>query len=205
MKNKKLSLVSIILLFSFFVSLAQGPRGPRGPRGGIDKGPEKTGIASALNGFQFRSIGPAFMSGRISDIAIDPNNENIWYVAVASGGAWKTENAGTTWQPLTDSQPFFATGCVTIDPNNSASIWLGTGENVGGRHVGYGDGIYRSMDGGKTWKNFGLKETEHISKIIVHPDNSNIILVAAQGPLWRKGEQRGLYYSDNGGKKWKRF
>ena len=142
MKNKKLYLVSLVLLFSFFVSLAQGPRGPRGQRGPMNNADGKTGVASALSGFQFRSIGPAFMSGRISDIAIDQNNENVWYVAVASGGAWKTENAGTTWRPLTDNQPFFATGCVTIDPNNSASIWLGTGENVAGRHIGVGHGIY---------------------------------------------------------------
>ena len=203
MKNKKLYLVSLVLLFSFFVSLAQGPRGPRGPRGPMNNADGKTGVASALSGFQFRSIGPAFMSGRISDIAIDPNNENVWYVAVASGGAWKTENAGTTWQPLTDSQPFFATGCVTIDPNNSASIWLGTGENVGGRHIGVGHGIYHSMDGGKSWKDMGLKKSEHISKIIVHPDNSNVIWVASQGPLWSPGGDRGLYKSTDGGKTWR--
>ena len=199
-------MVSIVLLFSYFVSVAQGPRGPRGPEGPegqFDKNQEKSGIASALSGFQFRSIGPAFMSGRISDIAIDPENENVWYVAVASGGTWKTENAGTTWRPLTDSQPFFATGCVTIDPNNSASIWLGTGENVAGRHIGIGHGIYHSMDGGKSWKDMGLKKSEHISKIIVHPDNSSVIWVASQGPQWSSGGERGLYKSVNGGKTWK--
>ena len=197
MKNLKLYMVSIVLLVSYFMSLAQGPRGA------MDKKQEKSGIASALSGFQFRSIGPAFMSGRISDIAIDPENENIWYVAVASGGTWKTENAGTTWRPLTDSQPFFVTGCITIDPNNSASIWLGTGENVAGRHIGIGHGIYHSMDGGKSWKDMGLKKSEHISKIIVHPDNSSVIWVASQGPQWSSGGDRGLYKSVNGGKTWK--
>ena len=199
-------MVSFVLLFSYFLSVAQGPRGPRGPGGpggSYDNNQEKTGVASALGGFQFRSIGPAFMSGRISDIAIDPENENVWYVAVSSGGTWKTDNAGTTWRPLTDNQPFFATGCVTIDPNNSASIWLGTGENVGGRHIGIGHGIYHSMDGGKSWKDMGLKKSEHISKIIVHPDNSNVIWVASQGPLWSSGGERGLYKSVNGGKTWK--
>jgi len=147
MKNLKLYFVSLIIFFSYFSTMGQGK--------GDDK--QKSPIDTALNGFQFRSIGPAFMSGRISDIAIDPNNENIWYVAVSSGGTWKTENAGTTWQPLTDNQPFFATGCITIDPNNSASIWLGTGENVGGRHIGIGHGIYHSLDGGKSWKDMGLK------------------------------------------------
>ena len=131
MKNFKLYLVSLVIFFSYFSTMGQGK--------GDNK--QKSPIDTALNGFQFRSVGPAFMSGRISDIAIDPNNENIWYVAVSSGGTWKTENAGTTWQPLTDNQPFFATGCITIDPNNSASIWLGTGENVAGRHIGIGHGI----------------------------------------------------------------
>ncbi len=159
-------------------------------------------IKSVLNGFKFRSIGPAFMSGRIADLAIDPTNENVWYAAVGSGGVWKTTNAGTTWQPLTENQPFYSTGCITIDPNNNASIWLGTGENVGGRHVGIGHGIYHSSDGGKTWSDKGLKNSEHISKIIVHPKNQNIIWAAAQGPLWSKGGERGLYKSMDGGKTW---
>ena len=193
MKNLKLHLVSLVILFSYFSVMGQGK--------GDNK--QKSPIDTALNGFQFRSIGPAFMSGRISDIAIDPNNENIWYVAVSSGGTWKTENAGTTWQPLTDNQPFFATGCITIDPNNSASIWLGTGENVAGRHIGIGHGIYHSLDGGKSWKDMGLKKSEHLSKIIIHPDNSDIIWVASQGPLWSSGGERGLFKSTDGGKTWK--
>jgi len=167
-----------------------------------DTNSKKSKISTAINGFSFRSIGPAFMSGRISDIAIDPNNENIWYVAVSSGGAWKTENAGTTWTPLTDNQPFFSTGCITIDPNNSSSIWLGTGENVGGRHIGIGHGIYHSLDGGKSWNDMGLKKSEHISKIIIHPNDSNIIWVASQGPLWSSGGERGLFKSTDGGKTW---
>ena len=112
---------------------------------------EVTGLKSVLNGFSFRSIGPAFMSGSIADIAIDPTNENIWYVAVGSGGTWKTMNAGTTWTPLTDEESFYSTGCITLDPSNSSVVWLGTGENVGGRHVGIGHGIYRSTDGGSSW------------------------------------------------------
>ena len=146
----------------------------------------------SLTDFNFRNIGPAFLSGRIADIAIDSKNENIWYVAVGSGGVWKTLNSGTTWIPLFDDENSYSTGCVTIDPNNSATIWVGTGENVGGRHVAYGDGIYKSDNGGKSWTNMGLKKTEHISKIIVHPENSNIVWVAAQGPLWKKGSKRCL-------------
>ena len=151
-----------------------------------------------LKGIHFRNIGPALMSGRISDIAIDPEHHQIWYVAAASAGVWKTENAGTTWQPIFDQQKVFSTGCITIDPNNSHRIWVGTGENVGGRHMSFGDGVYVSNDDGKTWQNMGLKKSEHISEIIVHPKNSDIIWVAAQGPLWSKSGQRGLYKSING-------
>ncbi len=186
-------------LFSFFVltvfnSFSQNKK----------KSKSKTYKHVSLNDFNFRNVGPAFLSGRIADIAIDSNNENIWYVAVGSGGVWKTLNSGTTWTPLFDYENSYSTGCVTIDPNNSATIWVGTGENVGGRHVAYGDGIYKSDNGGKNWKNMGLKKTEHISKIIVHPENSNIVWVAAQGPLWKKGGQRGVYKTIDGGKNWKK-
>ncbi len=159
--------------------------------------------SSLYNGLKFRSIGPAFMSGRIADIAINPSNENEWYVAVGSGGVWKTSNAGTTWVPLTDNQPFYSTGSISIDPNNNNTIWLGTGENVGGRHVGIGKGVYVSYDSGKTWKNKGLKKSEHISKIIINNKNSNIIYVASQGPLWSSGGERGLFKSIDGGNNWK--
>jgi len=164
--------------------------------------PKSTLSDSIFTGLKLRNIGPAFMSGRISDVAIHPQDENTWYVGVASGGVWKTHNAGTTWKPIFDEQSSYSIGCVTIDPENPNIIWVGTGENVGGRHMGYGDGVYKSTDGGSTWKNMGLKKSEHISKIIIHPDDSNIIWVAAQGPLWSKGGERGLYKSIDGGKTW---
>ncbi|MEE9363614.1 MAG: glycosyl hydrolase [Cellulophaga sp.] len=166
----------------------------------------KTTLAdSTFSGMKFRNIGPAFMSGRIGDIAIHPENENIWYVGVASGGVWKTVNSGTTWKPIFDKvTSTYSIGCVTIDPTNTNTIWVGTGENVGGRHMAYGDGIYKSEDGGNTWKNMGLKKSERISKIIIHPENSNIIWVAVQGPLWTKGGERGLYKSTDGGITWKK-
>ncbi len=159
---------------------------------------------ATFKGLKLRNVGPAFTSGRIADIAIHPEDDNVWYVAVGSGGVWKTENAGTTWSTIFDDQPSYSTGCITLDPSNPHTVWLGTGENVGGRHVGFGDGIYKSPDGGKTWKNMGLKKSEHISKIIIHPENSNIIWVAAQGPLWSKGDERGLYKSVDGGTTWKK-
>ncbi|MEM6321070.1 MAG: glycosyl hydrolase [Bacteroidota bacterium] len=159
---------------------------------------------ATFKGLKLRNVGPAFTSGRIADIAIHPNDDNVWYVAVGSGGVWKTENAGTTWKPIFDDQPVYSTGCITLDPQNPHTVWLGTGENVGGRHVGFGDGIYKSPDGGKTWKNMGLKKSEHISKIIVHPKNSDVLWVAVQGPLWNKGDERGLYKTTDGGKTWKK-
>lgn len=157
-----------------------------------------------FKGLKFRGLGPSLTSGRIADIAIHPENENIWYVAVGSGGVWKTMNSGTTWTPIFDKQSTYSIGCVTIDPNNPHTIWVGTGENVGGRHVGFGDGIYVSYDDGSTWQNMGLKKSEHLSKIIVHPENHNIIWVASQGPLWSSGGERGIYKSIDGGKNWKR-
>ena len=122
---------------------------------------------STFAGLKLRSIGPAFMSGRIADVAIHPEDNSVWYVAVGSGSVWKTVNAGTTWEPIFDDESAYSIGCVTIDPGNPNLIWVGTGENVGGRHVGYGDGIYLSRDGGDNWENMGLKESQHISKIIV--------------------------------------
>ena len=160
--------------------------------------------SDTFNGLKLRNIGPAFMSGRIADIDIDPNNRNIWYVGVGSGGVWKTTNAGTTWTPIFDDQDVYSIGTVTIDPSNSATIWVGTGENVSGRHVGFGDGIYVSYDGGVSWTNKGLPKSEHISEIIVHPEDSSTIWVAAQGPLWSKGGQRGLFKSTDGGDSWNR-
>ena len=155
-----------------------------------------------IQGMQFRNIGPAFMTGRISDIAKDHTNESTWYVATASSNVWKTTNNGTTWQPIFDNYGSYSTGCITIDPNNSNVIWLGTGENQSQRSVGWGDGVYKSVDGGKSWKNMGLKSSEHIGRIVIDPRNSNVILVAAQGPLWKPGGDRGIFRSEDGGNTW---
>lgn len=189
----------IVLLFLFASVTAFGQR-----RGKSSPTPPSMMVDSIFNGMKFRSIGPGFMSGRIADIKIHPKDESIWYVAVGSGGVWKTENAGVTWKPIFDNEGSYSIGCVTIDPNNPHVVWVGTGENVGGRHMGYGDGIYKSSDGGNSWKNMGLKASEHISEIEIHPENSDVIWVAAQGPLWKKGGERGFYKSTDGGKTWKR-
>ena len=164
----------------------------------------ESGISSStVSGLKFRSVGPALTSGRIADIAIDPDNNNIWYVATASGGVWKTTNHGTTFSPIFDSYGSYSIGCVTIAPTNSNTVWIGTGENNNQRAVAYGDGVYKSLDGGKSFKNMGLKTSEHIGKIIVHPTNENIVWVAAYGPLWSKGGERGVYKTTDGGTTWK--
>lgn len=155
------------------------------------------------NALEFRSIGPAFMSGRIGDVAVDPVEPNTWYIVVASGGLWKTTNAGTTFDPIFDDKPSYSMGCVSIDPSAHTTVWLGTGENNGGRHIGFGDGVYVSHDAGKSWEHKGLKNSEHVSKILVDPRNSDIVFAASQGPLWSPGGQRGLFKSIDGGETWK--
>ncbi len=159
--------------------------------------------SSTVSGLKFRSIGPALTSGRIIDFAVNPNDRSEYYVASAGGGVWKTVNSGTTWEPIFDSEGSYSIGCITMDPNNPHIIWVGSGENNSQRSVSYGDGVYRSEDGGKSWKNVGLKSSEHIGKIIVDPQNSNIVYVAAQGPLWGPGGDRGLYKTTDAGKTWK--
>lgn len=156
----------------------------------------------SLSGLKFREVGPALTSGRISDFAVHPDKRSVYYVAVSSGGVWKTENAGTTYEPIFDSQGSYSIGCVTLDPNNPNVVWVGTGENNNQRSVAYGDGVYKSEDGGKSWKNMGLKNSEHIGKIIVDPRNSNVVYVAAIGPLWSAGGDRGVYKTSDGGKTW---
>ncbi|GAA6170638.1 hypothetical protein NBRC116592_03080 [Colwellia sp. KU-HH00111] len=170
---------------------------------GSDDAKELIFSSKTFDAMEMRNIGPAYMSGRISDIAVDQSDPSTWYTAVASGGIWKTTNAGTTWKPIFDKQAVFSTGDVTIDPSNSDIIWVGTGENNGGRHISFGDGVYKSTDGGDTWENMGLKKSERISDIIIHPTNSNIVWVSAQGPLWTSGGERGLYKTTDGGKTWK--
>src|SRR5689334_709442 len=161
--------------------------------------------SGALSGLKLRSIGPALTSGRIADVAVHPTDKTIWYVASAAGGVWKTTNAGTSFTPVFDGEGSFSIGTVTVDPKNPSVVWVGTGENNAQRVVAYGDGIYKSVDGGKSWTNTGLKESEHIARIVIDPRNSDVVYVAAQGPLWRKGGDRVVYKTTDGGKTWTRI
>ncbi|MEL0008884.1 MAG: glycosyl hydrolase [Flammeovirgaceae bacterium] len=189
------SLLTILLIF--FVSESFSQKKNKSETNYLDK--------ISLNGLKWRSVGPALTSGRVSDIAVNLKNPFEYYVAVASGGVWKTTNWGVEYTPVFDSQDSYSVGCVTIDPNNPNVVWVGTGENNNQRSVAYGDGVYKSTDAGKSWKNVGLKKSEHIGNIIVHPDNSDVIYVSAYGPLWSKGGERGVYMSEDGGDTWKRI
>ena len=156
----------------------------------------------SLNTLRFRCIGPALTSGRISDFAVNPEKTSEYYVATSSGGVWKTINAGTTYTPIFDSQGSSSIGCVTMDLSNHNVVWVGTGENNNQRSVSYGDGVYKSMDGGKSWKHVGLKNSEHIGMITIDPRAPDVVYVAAYGPLWSSGGDRGLYKTNDGGKTW---
>jgi len=157
---------------------------------------------AAVSGLPLRSIGPALMGGRIADVAVHPRDRHTWYVAAGSGGVWKTTNAGVTFTPIFDAQPSYSIGAVAIDPAHPEIVWVGTGENVSGRHVGWGDGVYKSRDAGHTWQRMGLTQSQHIGKILIDPRDGNTVLVAAEGPLWSAGGERGAYRTTDGGATW---
>jgi photosystem II stability/assembly factor-like uncharacterized protein len=159
--------------------------------------------ADTFHEIAMRNIPGTFSSGRIADVAVDPKNRDIWYVATASGGLWKTTDRGVSFQPIFDDAGSYSLGCVTVDPKNPDVVWLGTGENQSQRAIGWGDGIYKSTDAGKTWKNVGLKNSQHIAKILIDPRDSNVVYVASQGPLFSPGGDRGLYKTADGGATWK--
>jgi len=159
---------------------------------------------SLVNGLKFRSIGPAWASGRIADLAVNPENPSEYYAAIASGNVWKTENNGTTWKPIFDNYGAYATGVIRLDPNNFNVVWVGTGENNHQRALGYGDGIYKSVDGGKSFKNMGLKDSRQIGGIVIDPRNSDIVFVACEGSAWGTGGESGLYKSSDGGNSWEK-
>ena len=139
------------------------------------------------------------MGGGVTDFAFHPDRRQEFFAAHAVGGLWKTTNNATTWTPVFDDEGAYSIGVVTIDPSNPNIVWVGTGENNSQRSVAYGDGVYKSLDGGKSWTNMGLQDSEHISQIYVDPGNSLHVLVAAQGPLWNAGGDRGLYRTIDGG------
>ena len=162
-------------------------------------------VPDDLKALQWREVGTAMPSGRIARFAVHPTDQRIIYAASASGGLWKTVNAGASWTPIFEKQGSVSMGAVTLDPKDPNTVWLGTGEQNNVRSSLYGDGVYRSKDGGATWEHMGLKESRHIGRILVHPNDSNTVYVAALGSLWGPGEERGLYRTRDGGKTWTRL
>jgi photosystem II stability/assembly factor-like uncharacterized protein len=159
--------------------------------------------SETFQGLELRSLGPSLTTGRIADIAIDPNHSNIYYVASAAGGVWKSDDRGNNWKSIFDNGGAFNMCCIVVDPKNSDVLWLGTGENSNPRSAMIGDGLYKSTDAGATWKRVGLEKSEHIGRIQIDPRNSNVVFVAAQGPLWSSGGDRGIYKTTDGGATWK--
>lgn len=197
---RKFVLFLLVVVLSTTVIFAQKKKGEKSDE---KKDEEKTFINSNLvGGLEWRSIGPAWASGRIADFAVNPKNTKEFYVGVASGGVWKTTNNGTTWKPIFDKYGSYSIGIVELDPNNPNVVWVGTGENNHQRALGYGDGVYKSLDGGKSFKNMGLKESRQIGGIVIDPRNSDIVFVAAEGSAWGPGKERGLYKSTDGGANW---
>ena len=186
---------TLLLFAAFSMAAAALPYG----QAGSDRLNEQT-----LKGIELRSIGPGLATGRVQDVEIDPKNPNVWYVASAFGGLWKTENRGITFVPVFDDGGSFTLCCVAIDPKDSNVVWLGTGENTSQRSAHFGDGLYKSTDAGKTWKRVGLEKSEHIGEILIDPRNSNVVYVSSQGPLWSAGGDRGLYKTTDGGANWTR-
>ena len=202
MRTRTALLVMLCLLLAFSPVPAKKKKG----KDSEESAEEKSKLSSpTFSGLELRGIGPALMSGRIADIAIHPEDQSVWYVAVGSGGVWKTTNAGTSWKSIFDKQPSYSIGCLAIDKAHPETIWVGTGENVSGRHVGYGDGVYKSTDGGKNWEHMGLEESEHIGSIVIDPRDSDVVYVAAQGPLWSGGGERGVFKTTDGGENWEKL
>jgi photosystem II stability/assembly factor-like uncharacterized protein len=159
---------------------------------------------TSLPALTFRSVGPAFTGGRVVDIAVNPSNKSQYFIAAGHGSLWKTNNNGTSFSPVFDNQGAYSIGSVKIDPSNNNIVWVGTGESNNQSNVIYGDGVYRSEDGGKSWKNMGLNKSEHIGGIAIDPTNSNVVYVAAYGSLRKDGGERGIYKTTDGGKTWNR-
>ena len=195
------------LLPGFTLCLARIPAQEPGSGANAVQEEEETapGLNSGtLSGLRFRSIGPALTGGRVTDFAVDPRNRARYFAALASGGVWKTENAGTTWKPVFDTQSSYSIGCVELEPGNPNVVWVGTGENNSQRSVSWGDGVYKSLDGGQTWERMGLEASEHIGMIAIDPRDPETVFVAAQGPLWKAGGDRGLYKTTDGGQTWRK-
>jgi len=156
-----------------------------------------------LSGFRWRSVGPATFMGRVSDLAGIPWPSKTFFVAAAAGGIWKTTNGGVTFRPVFDNEKCVSMGMLAIAPSDTMQVWAGTGEPNSRNTIEPGCGLFKSTDGGITWKHMGLDKTQHVGRIVVHPTNPNIVYVAALGAAWKANPERGLYKTEDGGQTWK--
>jgi photosystem II stability/assembly factor-like uncharacterized protein/uncharacterized coiled-coil protein SlyX len=194
-KKKSYSRFLLVMSLSLILSLSLGAAKTK-------KKDQDLFTESVLDKLQWRCIGPANMGGRIDDFAVVESNPQVIYAATASGGVWKTTNNGVTWEPVFDDQGTSTIGDVTVAPSNQDIVWAGTGEPNNRQSSSWGNGVYKSMDGGKTWKNMGLADTHHIGRIVIHPFNPDIVYVAALGHLWGPNKERGLFKTTDGGQTW---
>jgi photosystem II stability/assembly factor-like uncharacterized protein len=194
--------LTFVLCFAAAATLGVFAQQQPAPGGAGAAGSQDPWASATFNDLKLRSVGPALMSGRVNVVAVHPEDKHTWYIGVASGGVWKTTNAGTTFTPIFQNEGSYSIGTVTIDRKDPGTIWVGTGEANNQRSVGYGDGIYRSDDAGRTWRNLGLKDSQHIGRIVIDPRDSKVVYVAAYGPLWSAGGDRGLYKTTDGGANW---
>jgi photosystem II stability/assembly factor-like uncharacterized protein len=164
--------------------------------------PAKSPFENALSQLSWRSIGPANMGGRTADVEGVPGDPSVVYVATASGGLWKTTNGGVTWKPIFERQGTISIGDIALAPGNPDVVWVGTGESNVRNSVSFGDGVYKSTDGGNTWQHLGLKESERISAIVINPQDPDIVYVGALGHAFGPNEERGVFMTTDGGKTW---
>lgn len=161
--------------------------------------------ADYFSGLKPRSIGPAGMSGRIACVDVVVANSRTMYVGTATGGIWKSIDGGVTWKPIFDDQSTSSIGDITIDPSNPEIVWIGTGEANPRNSVGVGRGVFKTLDGGKTWQFLGLEKTEKISRLLLNPNNPNMAYVAAMGTTWGENPERGVFKTVDGGTTWEKI
>ncbi|HXV85410.1 MAG TPA: hypothetical protein VD793_01870, partial [Gemmatimonadales bacterium] len=152
----------------------------------------------------FRNIGPAAMSGRVVDLAVVEAHPYTFYVATSTGGVWKTTNNGVTITPVFEKESTHSVGAIAVHQVDTNIVWVGTGERANRQSNSWGDGVYKSTDGGRTWRNMGLRDSHHVGRVALHPTDPNIVFVAAMGHLWGPNDERGLYLSRDGGGSWTR-
>jgi len=191
-------LKSILLLCLVLpAGLGAGPEGQRAtPQTSLP------GYASAMANLKFREIGPAIMGGRVDEFAVVESDPKIVYAGLATGGVWKTTNAGTTWEPIFDCEASSSIGAIALAPSDPSVVWVGTGEANNRQSSSWGNGVYKSTDAGRTWQHMGLAETQHIGRLIIHPTNPNIVYAAALGRLWAPNRERGVFKTTDGGRTW---